>query len=55
MFRQTLTDVNPWKFSSIFKTSEAREKGYNVTACRNSKQIIFIAHVKLESDATNLP
>lgn len=44
MFRQILTeDVNPWKFSRIFTTSEARGKGDNITACRKFKEILYIA------------
>lgn len=38
MFRQTLTDVNPWKFSKVFKTSEARERVITLQLAENPKR-----------------
>lgn len=47
--------MNPWKFSRMFKTSEARGNGDNILACRKLRENIYHTLADPESDVTNLP
>ena len=56
VYRQNLADeMNPWKFSRMFKTSEARGNGDNILACRKLRENIYHTLADPESDVTNLP